>query len=120
MNGDITTSKNPEPKTVPEKLDDPEISPEVVEESKSEPFKVGQAYDPEAPKKPKFEPTLAEPEPGVSFKIPETKKQKKSSKKKKLLIILIILILLGGGGFAAGGSALGQWSAKSRDKSKPC
>ena len=92
MNGDITTSKTPEsveqpkkpqePETTPEKLDDQEISPEVVDEPKPEPFKVGQAYDPKAPKKPKFEPTLAEPEPGVSFKIPETKKQKKSSKRR--------------------------------------
>lgn len=116
MNSDFLTPKKPEPavepvvepkkdELLPDNPDEVDAliddAEEKTEESKTEPFKVGQAYDPNAPKKSKLEPNPIEPEPGVGFRIPSTKTpKKKASKKKKLLIILIVLILLGGGGFA--------------------
>jgi hypothetical protein len=113
MNGDILTPKPTEPKVEPEKV---ELLPDkpVVEEVKAEekvdessaakamedrPFKVGQAYDPNAEKKPKFLETFTPPEPGVITKLAKDQKPKRS-KKKKLLITLIVLIVLACGGFA--------------------
>lgn len=114
MNGDILTPKKPEPaveptiepekeELLPDNPDDAgditDVVEEKVEEIKSEPFKVGQAYDPNAEKKPKFMQSSPAPEPGVDLKVGDTKKPKKS-KKKKFLIVLIVLLVLGGGGFA--------------------
>lgn len=98
-----------EPVVEPEKVellpDSPEVESEKDDESSDaeamadRPFRVGQAYDPEAPKKPKFTEPTSPPEPGVNFKIPEANKPKKS-KKKKLLIILVVLLILGAASFA--------------------
>lgn len=98
MNGDILTPKPPEP-VEPKKPTEPDIIPVEAEEPKSEPFKVGQAYDPNAEKKPKFTETFTPPEPGVKTKLAKDLKPKRS-KKKIALITLITLVVLGAGGFA--------------------